>query len=81
MDGQGRGYGYVGPADLAAAVRRPGRRGRAIRSAGDLDDWLSEQPVSERLEPFTFVVDLAGVLRLAPRRSEHVACAGSGDEG
>ena len=27
-------------------------------------------------EPFTFVVDLEGVLRLAPRRSEHVACAG-----
>lgn len=27
-------------------------------------------------EPFTFVVDLAGALRLAPRRSEHVTCAG-----
>jgi hypothetical protein len=27
-------------------------------------------------EPFTYVVDATGVLRLAPRRSEHVACAG-----
>ncbi|MER5521665.1 PfkB family carbohydrate kinase [Streptomyces sp. NPDC002763] len=27
-------------------------------------------------EPFTFVVGMDGVLRLAPRRSEHVACAG-----
>jgi hypothetical protein len=27
-------------------------------------------------EPFTFVVDLDGVLWLAPRRTEHVACAG-----
>lgn len=76
MDERGRGYRYVGPADLAAAVRRPGYGGRAIRSAGDLDGWLSEQALPERLEPFTFVVDLVGVLLLAPRRSEHVACAG-----
>ncbi|MEU4353708.1 hypothetical protein [Streptomyces virginiae] len=27
-------------------------------------------------EPFTFVVDTAGLLRLAPRRGEHVVCAG-----
>ena len=30
-------------------------------------------------EGATFVVDVAGVLRLAPRRSEHVACAGGGE--
>lgn len=29
-------------------------------------------------EPFTFVIDAKGSLRLAPRRSEHVACAGGG---
>ncbi|WP_405614782.1 hypothetical protein [Streptomyces sp. NBC_01508] len=81
MDERGRSYGYVGPADLAVAVRRPGREGRAIRSVGDLDDWLSAQPVPQRWEPFTFVVDLVGVLRLAPRRSEHVACAGTGVDG
>ncbi|MEV6206971.1 hypothetical protein [Kitasatospora sp. NPDC051914] len=27
-------------------------------------------------EPFTYVVDGAGILRLSPRRSEHVVCAG-----
>ncbi len=29
-------------------------------------------------EPFTFVVDQAGALRLAPRRREHVVCATGG---
>ncbi|MFD9303235.1 hypothetical protein ACFWCB_11355 [Streptomyces sp. NPDC060048] len=32
----------------------------------------------ELAELFTFVIDSAGVLRLAPRRSEHVVCAGGG---
>jgi hypothetical protein len=27
------------------------------------------------VESFTFVIDLGGALRLAPRRGEHVACA------
>ncbi|MER7374634.1 hypothetical protein [Streptomyces lanatus] len=35
-----------------------------------------KQSVAELAEPFTFVVGIDGVLRLAPRRSEHVACAG-----
>jgi hypothetical protein len=30
-------------------------------------------------EPFTFIVDLHAKLWLAPRRSEHVACAGGRD--
>ncbi|MDF5756270.1 hypothetical protein [Spongiactinospora sp. TRM90649] len=38
--------------------------------------WMTGQAANERDEPFTFVIDLHGVLRLAPRRSEHVACAG-----
>lgn len=67
-----RRYRYVGPLDVLAAVR-PGAEGRAIGSPADLATWLGEH---EAAEPFTFVVDLAGVLRLAPRRSEHVACAG-----
>lgn len=49
-----------------------------MRSAADFDDWASAQAAAELAEPFTFVVDLAGVLRLAPRRSEHVVCAGGG---
>jgi hypothetical protein len=66
-----RRYRYVGPLDVLAAVR-PGGEGQAIGSPADLATWLHAH---EPAEPFTFVVDLAGVLRLAPRRSEHVACA------
>ncbi|AUH40642.1 hypothetical protein [Streptomyces sp. CMB-StM0423] len=75
MTGRGRGYRYVGPAELKAAVR-PGDGGRRIASAGDLADWIAAQPAADPAEPFTFVVGMDGVLRLAPRRSEHVACAG-----
>lgn len=61
-------YPYVGPADLLAAVA-PGSLGFAVE-AGEVLGEL------ECAEPFTFVVDAEGILRLAPRRSEHVACAG-----
>ncbi|GII26985.1 hypothetical protein [Planotetraspora mira] len=47
-----------------------------IVSIADFDGWASELPSAELAEPFTFVIDMDGVLRLAPRRSEHVACAG-----
>ncbi|MEV5609786.1 hypothetical protein [Streptomyces sp. NPDC052225] len=63
-----RSYRYVGPAELLETVR-PGTEGRVVRSGADL-------VVGE--EPFTYVVDPAGRLRIAPRRSEHVACAGGG---
>ncbi|NNN29105.1 hypothetical protein HLK59_01795 [Streptomyces sp. S3(2020)] len=68
-------YRYVGPAEISAAVR-PGSEGRAIGSPGDLGAWVTERGEAEAREPYTFVVDLDGRLRLAPRRSEHVACAG-----
>lgn len=61
-----RGYPYVGPASILAAGGAPGR---VLRSAEELDGWPGA-------EPFTYVVDMSGTLRLAPRRSEHVACAG-----
>jgi hypothetical protein len=41
-----------------------------------LFDWLAGRRRSDVIEPFTFVVDIDGRLRLAPRRSEHVALAG-----
>ncbi|MFC7590276.1 hypothetical protein ACFQYP_46225 [Nonomuraea antimicrobica] len=44
----------------------------------DFEGWVVARSAVELAEPFTFVVDLEGVLRLAPRRSEHAACAGSG---
>ncbi|MFD0124648.1 hypothetical protein [Streptomyces virginiae] len=77
MESRGRNYRYVGPAELRALVRPEGE-GRRIRSAEDLEDWASGRAAAELSEPVTFVVDGAGVLRLAPRRSEHVVCAGGG---
>ncbi|WP_432042722.1 hypothetical protein [Streptomyces cadmiisoli] len=73
----GRSYRYVGPVDLKAAVR-PGSGGCRIGSPSDFDRWVAERSAAELVEPFTFVVGLDGGLRLAPRRSEHVACAGGG---
>ncbi|MEV6991318.1 hypothetical protein AB0N87_19155 [Streptomyces sp. NPDC093228] len=72
-----RNYRYVGPVDLSAGLR-PGGTGRRIGSAADFDGWVAERSAADLAEPFTFVVGTDGVLRLAPRRSEHVACAGGG---
>nr|WP_203615151.1 hypothetical protein [Streptomyces sp. SID13726] len=63
---------------MRSAVR-PDSAGRLVRSAADLTAWLSVRGRAEAEEPFTFVVALDGLLRLAPRRSEHVACAGGAD--
>ncbi|MET8163416.1 hypothetical protein ABZT34_04035 [Streptomyces sp. NPDC005329] len=71
----GRRYGYVGPEDIRRAVT-PGAGGRVIRGAADLDAGAGAE---ENGEPCTYVVGLDGLLRLAPRRSEHVACAGGED--
>ncbi|MBF8185989.1 hypothetical protein ITP53_09570 [Nonomuraea sp. K274] len=77
MQDRRRSYGYVGPADVKAAVRS-GNEGHPIRLRADFDRWVAERSGAELAEPFTFVVDMDGVLRLAPRRSEHVTCAGGG---
>ncbi|MGW2047233.1 hypothetical protein ACWCPF_18925 [Streptomyces sp. NPDC001858] len=69
-----RRYGYVGPEDVRRAVGH-GTGGRPIRRAADLDAAATAADA----EPFTYVVGLDGLLRLAPRRSEHVACAGGDD--
>ncbi|WP_433247164.1 hypothetical protein [Actinomadura nitritigenes] len=62
-------YVYAGPRELLAQVR-PGVMGAPIGSSTDIDGLAPDD------EPFTYVVDLEGTLRIAPRRSEHVACAG-----
>jgi hypothetical protein len=72
---RGRSYRFVGPVKQKAAVR-PGSGECRIGSAADFDGWIAERAAAELTEPFTFVVGTDGVLRLAPRRSEHVACAG-----
>lgn len=74
MSVRGRSYRYVGPVDLKAAVL-PGRGGRRIGSAADFGSWVAERSAAELVEPFTVVVGTDAALRLAPRRSEHVACA------
>ncbi|MFB6640789.1 hypothetical protein ACFCYF_26450 [Streptomyces chartreusis] len=75
MSARGRSYRYVGPAELKAAVR-PDSGGCRISSAAEFGDWIAGRSAAELTEPFTFVVGADGALRLAPRRSEHVACAG-----
>ena len=68
-DGEGRRiHCYVGPAEVLAAARllAPGR------------PVLAREDIPGADEPCTFVIDLEGTPLLAPRRSEHVACAGGG---
>jgi hypothetical protein len=73
-------YQYVGPESIRARSRAmPG--GRFIGSPGEFRSWLSEADVTvarHELIAATFVIDPEGKLRLADRRSEHVACAGGG---
>lgn len=47
-----------------------------MQTQGEFDAWIGECSRADLAEPFTFVVGVDGVLRLAPRRSEHVVCAG-----
>lgn len=66
-------YGYVGPEHLCTGDHSAGV---SIGSEGDLRDWLSRQDEwRDDLIEVTFVVTSLGVLRVAPRRSEHVDCA------
>jgi hypothetical protein len=70
-------YQYVGPESIRARSQGlPG--GRLIGSPDEFRSWLSEGDVTEarhELTAATFVIDPEGRLRLADRRSEHVACA------
>jgi DNA-directed RNA polymerase subunit RPC12/RpoP len=58
---------------LSAA--RHDTEGHLIGSPNDFAAWLATCGEDELAEPFTFVIGVDGALRLAPRRSEHVACA------
>jgi hypothetical protein len=71
-------YRYVGPADLGSHAR-PGPQVVIVTSPGVLAGWLAGRSRDELAEPFTFIVALDGLLRLAPRRSEHVDCAAGQD--
>lgn len=71
-------YRYVGPRRIAERVA-VSSEGTAIRSARDVLAWIAVS--RQEIDPdgcviATFVVDDAGVLKVADRRSEHVVCAG-----
>ncbi len=73
-------YSYIGPEAIRTrAISTPG--GTAILSARDLVEWVNangQTGSADGLIPLTFVVDETGILRVADRSSEHVACAGGG---
>lgn len=75
-----RSYSYVGPQDIADATRHvpPGDR---LDTPDALRQWLHAHHGDFRRDGtlvLTFTVDRAGLLRVADRHSEHVACAGGG---
>ncbi len=75
-----RVYTYVGSQDIYEKVKgHP--PGKAIRSIADLKEWLFSQADYVETDGnvwATYVVKEDLVLYLAPRRSEHVACAAGG---
>lgn len=75
-----REYQYVGPNKIREAARRQSA-GTRILSPVDLQAWL-ETTDTDRMPDgawiATFVISIHHELVLAPRRSEHVACASGG---
>ena len=71
-----RRYRYVGPAEIAARVQSD-CGGEVIDSVEKLKDSLCSMGGYHSGESLTvtFVVGTDGILRIADRRSEHVACA------
>jgi hypothetical protein len=71
-------YPYIGPKKIADRVHfaPPGIR---IGRPNDLVAWIrqtAQLPDDSGELTATFVIDESGALRIADRRSEHVACAG-----
>lgn len=67
-------FSYVGPAAILAASRSA-PKGTPVASRGDADRWFAAHGCDEGGWA-TYTVSTGGVLTVAPRRSEHVACAG-----
>lgn len=68
-----RSYSYVGPADI---LDHPGEPGTPIRTRSEARAWFDAQ--GGRALTATYTVGTDGILRLADRHSEHVACASGG---
>ncbi len=72
---RGRLYRYVGPRAIAdRALSQPA--GTPIGSPHDVTRWVTESGQPPGIVIVTFVIHAEGELRIADRRSEHVACAG-----
>ena len=74
-------YQYVGPADIRDTALASLPAGTPIRSSDDLSAWIATRASdieSDGSLIATFTISVDCILLLAPRRSEHVACAGGG---
>ncbi len=75
-----REYQYVGPPEILE-IARTQPHGTAISSVADLTVWLETKPTEQTPDGnwiATFTLGVDSVLCVAPRRSEHVACAAGG---
>lgn len=75
-----RKYQYVGSKNIRD-IARGQPAGTVIRNSDDLASWLEESPTEQTPDDeriATFTICECKLLRLAPRRSEHVACASGG---
>ncbi|WDI44594.1 hypothetical protein [Bremerella sp. P1] len=73
-------YQYVGPEHIRESSHNA-PPGSIIHSLDDLHIWLDSHAHDAQPDgsiTATFVIDQTGFLRLAPRQSEHVACASGG---
>ena len=73
-----RVYDYVGPQEIRQRTAQ-NRSGHRVATHRDLDDWLrvsGQEADAGGLIRLTFIVDEEGILWVADRRFEHVACAG-----
>jgi hypothetical protein len=69
-------FNYVGPDSIRLAARSS-PRGTLITSPALLADWMQTHRDDDR-GWVTYTISENGNLLIAPRRSEHVACAGGG---
>jgi hypothetical protein len=70
-----RRFSYVGPEEIRVRALT-GSPGVPVLSRESLVRWLAETPDVQREAGWvTYIVDLDGKLLVAPRRTEHVACA------
>jgi hypothetical protein len=70
---EGIAFGYVGDAHVGGTAG-----GWPVGTPEEFAAWAATAAARDPDGVHTYVVGLDGVLRLAPRRSEHVACAGGG---